>query len=245
MIIIYNFHKSKKAVNLTIFVLLPLVVGCLGTSKSIDVRQEQYIDYALASNGATVTASGETINHPAKTVINGIKDSAYWDEGEGWETLSTYAKTRNYNYPYNYPYNDPYNTLSNNTTNNTNGPAWIEIQLPEEKKINKIIIHAYYNKKNVRHGLGQAKIQCWYSNRWQDIAHIENGFYTYPKKSKPQKGKYETTFIPIITNKIRIIIIKGDRQAKKILTGALEEHWVRIVEIIATGDEKWQIHKNI
>ena len=41
------------------------------------------INYALASNGATVTASDYTSGHEPATAINGVISSEGWDDGEG------------------------------------------------------------------------------------------------------------------------------------------------------------------
>ena len=42
-----------------------------------------------------------------------------------------------------------------------NFSAWLKITLQTPKKINRVVVHAYYSIARVRYGLGDALIQVW------------------------------------------------------------------------------------
>lgn len=58
-------------------------------------KNPSLVNYALASHGAKVQASGSTHGQSPENVINGITDSLAWDNGEGWEcqfSLTSYYR---------------------------------------------------------------------------------------------------------------------------------------------------------
>lgn len=202
-----------------------------------------WMNYALASHGARVQASRSTHGHPPETVINGITNSALWNTGEGWECQFTLTPSYRYGYRYGYSYgwSDYGNPYWEEDLMNRDESAWIEILLPARQKINRVVVQAYYSKKGVRHGLGEAFLQSWDGSRWVKIAEVRDGLIFYPTPRKPEQGKYELTFVPVETDKIRLFIRRGDpKSMRKIQTSGarwVEEHWARIMEIEVTGTE--------
>ena len=198
------------------------------------------VNYALASNGATVEASGSTHGHPAELAINGITDSSGWYEGEGWEsvlslrsgdmfgTLAGYWERR---YWHAAELEPEFKWLE------TNFSMWLKISLPAPKKISRVVVHAYYSRPRVRDGLGDALIQVWDTTRtaWLNVARVKYGLISYPTPSKPKQGRYDFTFMPIETDQIRILITRGDAKSTKKYRH-LETHWARIVEVEVTGE---------
>ncbi len=202
-------------------------------------------NYALASNGAKVRASGSTHSHPPELAINGITDSSGWHSGEGWEcefSLKSYYRPGYGYYWWGHDYWDRrYWDDWAEDLRYLDESAWIKISLPVPKKISRVVVHAYYSKKRVRYGLGEVLIQGWDRTRWLNLAQVKDGFIYYPTRSKPEQGQYEFTFVPIETDQIRVFILRGDKKSmRKLQTGGgqhVEEHWARIVEIEVTGDE--------
>ena len=202
------------------------------------------VDYALASNGAKIKCSKASQNHPPETAINGLTDSQAWDSGEGWEcqfTLTAYYRP-GYGFYYYWWYDyrgRPYWPWDWQIDKDES--AWIEVQFPARRKIDRVVVHAYYSKKRVQHGLGEALLQSWTGERWTNLAEVRKGYIYSPTPGKPNRGRYEFNFVPIETDKLRLLVLRGDKKStRKLQIGGgrtVEEHWARIVEIEATGSD--------
>ena len=204
----------------------------------------QLVDYALASNGAKIKCSKASRGHQPGTVINGITDSEAWDKGEGWEcqfSLTAYYRP-GYGY-YSYWWYDyrgrphwPWDWELDKDES-----AWIEVLFPRRIKIDRVVVHTYFSKKRVQHGLGEALLQSWTGDRWTNLAEVRNGYIYSPTPSKPNRGRYEFNFVPVETDKLRLLVLRGDKKStRKLQIGGgrtVEEHWARIVEIEATGKD--------
>lgn len=200
----------------------------------------QYENYALASNGATVEASSSTQKHPPELAINGITDSLNWHKGEGWESVFSLRTgfDRNWDRFWTKHYwgtedelNPEFKWLEENFS------VWLKITLPAPKKINRVVVHAYYSIARVRYGLGDALIQVWDASQlaWLNVARVNDGFISYPAPGKPKNGRYDFTFLPIETEHIRIFVTRGDSRSMK-KHQHVETHWARIVEVEVTGE---------
>lgn len=218
---------------LSVMFFLACMVQQSGEGGASTYKVSPFKNYALASNGAKAEASSSTHAHPPELAINGVTDSSGWHKGEGWEcefSLRTDYRYRWWGY-WGSPYWDDWATED---------AAWLKIKLPVPKKINRVVVHAFFAKKRVRYGLGDALIQAWDRTRWLNLAQVKDGFIHYPTQSKPQQGRYEFTFVPIETDQIRVFIRRGDQKStRKLQAGGpqIEEHWARIVEVEVTGEE--------
>lgn len=219
------------------FCISSCVLHKSGGVLAYDAAQSE--NYALAINGAAVEASSSTQAHPPELAINGVTDSSRWYKGEGWESVFSLRVgfERNWNTFWKKHYwraedeLDPeFKWLTENFS------AWLKITLPAPKKINRVVVHAYYSIDRVRYGLGDALIQVWDASQlaWLNVARVKGGFITYPTQEKPKKGRYEFTFLPIETEHIRIFVTRGDSRSMK-KQQHLETHWARIVEVEVTG----------
>lgn len=207
-------------------------------------EKPQMVDYALASNGATIKCSKSSHDHPPETVINGVTDSEAWDSGEGWEcqfSLTAYYRP-GYGYYYYWWYDyrgSPYWPWDSEFDKDES--AWIEVQFPTRRKIDRVVVHAYYSKKRVQHGMGEALLQSWTGDRWTNLAEVRKGYIYSPTPGKPNRGQYEFNFVPVETDKLRLLVLHGDKKStRKLQIGGgrtVEEHWARIVEIEATGTD--------
>jgi hypothetical protein len=207
-------------------------------------EKPQLVDYALASNGAKIKCSKASRGHQPGTVINGITDSEAWDKGEGWEcqfSLTAYYRP-GYGY-YSYWWYDyrgrphwPWDWELDKDES-----AWIEVLFPRRIKIDRVVVHTYFSKKRVQHGLGEALLQSWTGDRWTNLAEVRKGYIYSPTPSKPNRGRYEFNFVPVETDKLRLLVLRGDKKStRKLQIGGgrtVEEHWARIVEIEATGTD--------
>ena len=92
---------------------------------------DRLVDYALAENGATVAASMSSSDRRPETVINGIKSSDNWSNGEGWEAEFQRQHLK-----------DNWRNWQWGTARaEARGGAWIEVGFPEPKRVNRIVIH--------------------------------------------------------------------------------------------------------
>ena len=225
----------KMIVMMVSITSLFCVSGCIlrqsGATPTYNVSQSE--NYALANNGAMIEASSSTDGHPPKLAINGITDSAGWHKGEGWESMFSLRS----GFPWSGYWTRPYWVMKPELKwLETNYAVWLKITLPTSKKINRIVVHAYYSKPRVRYGLGDALIQVWDATRtaWLNVARVKDGFISYPTPSKPKQGRYDFTFSPIESDQIRLLITRGDPKSMK-KHRHIETHWARIVEIEVTG----------
>ena len=230
----------KMFLMITIITSLCCVSGCIllqsGSTPIYKIPQSE--NYALASNGATVEASSSTHGHPPELAINGITDSSNWHKGEGWESVLSLRSSSVWDSYWTRRYwqaseglKPQFKWLEENFS------TWLKITLPARKKINRVVVHAYYSQPRVRYGLGDALIQVWDTTRaaWLNVARVKDGFISYPTSSKPKHGRYDFTFLSIETDQIRILITRGDPKSMK-KHQHLETHWARIVEVEVTGE---------
>ena len=223
-----------------------LTEGGIFSNQAADQNYEKprLVDYALTRNGAKIKCSKASRHHPPDSVINGITDSEAWDSGEGWEcqfSLTAYYRP-GYGYYYYWWYDyrgRPYWPWDWELEKDES--AWIEILFPTRRKIDRVVVHSYYSKKRVQHGLGEALLQSWTGDRWTNIAEVRKGYIYSPTPSKPNRGRYEFQFVPVETDKLRLLVLRGDKKStRKLQIGGgrnVEEHWARIVEIEATGTD--------
>ena len=91
--------KTLTGASVALAVLLQLC-GCQKASKGAFAQPLQVepglVNYALPKLGTQVFVSEDNLDHPAETLVNGVRGSENWDVGEGWEIyfdgLYDYAK---------------------------------------------------------------------------------------------------------------------------------------------------------
>ena len=106
-------------------------LGCLAEIMQQGTSGARLVDYALAENGATVSASMSTSNHQPETIINGITSSDNWSKGEGWKAEFERQHLK-----------DNWRSWQWDTARaEARGGAWIEVGFPEPKRVNRIVIH--------------------------------------------------------------------------------------------------------
>ena len=94
--------------------------------------------------------------------------------------------------------------------------AWIEFLFPRRIKIDRVVVHTYFSKKRrVQHGLGEALLQSWTGDRWTNLAEVRNGYIYSPTPSKPNRGRYEFNFVPVETDKLRLLVLRGDKKSTR------------------------------
>lgn len=108
-------------------------LGCAGMLSKYAVGNPDLAstNYALASNGGTVTVSGENVGHPAETLNNGITASDLWDQGEGWEFSFVGSLM-----------NSARSVFRNDESRVRNtAMGWVIVEFPKPMVINRVVIH--------------------------------------------------------------------------------------------------------
>ncbi len=192
-------------------------------------------NYALASNGAFVTASNSSPDRDLTTVINGITSSEGWDDGEGWECRFTRRRPDNVGWSR----LDPKSKMEY-------GSAWLEVQFNSPKTINKVTVYTLDSAKYPasKYGIREAWLQVSKEYGWTTVGEIQDG-YIVSRTSldrQPAGGKIVFKFDPVKTDKVRLVVFKsndvevaGEGWASDRKT---ENSVARVIEIEVTGLEK-------
>lgn len=230
--VIYKMETIPKEVMLC-FIAIGLIVfsGC-AVIQSLGGAGAESVNYALASNGATVAASNYTSGHEPSTAINGITSSEGWDDGEGWECSFTRNRPREGGWSR----LDPRKTMDF-------GSAWLEVQFDGTKLLNKVTIHTLdsHQYPAIYHGIQEAWMQLWMEYGWTSVGEIKNGNIVSRDNlsRQPAGGKMVFKFDPVETDKMRFVVFRSN-DFKTVGQGwrndrKSERSTARVVEIEATG----------
>ena len=195
---------------------------------------DRLVDYALAKNGATVVASMSSSDRRPETVINGIKSSDNWSNGEGWEAEFERQHLK-----------DNWRNWQWDTARaEARGGAWIEVGFPEPKRVNRIVIHTLDSDEYpaAKYGVHSGALRVWTGDRWETIALVKNGKIEYTKTNPIRSiasGRVEFRFPMMSIGRVKFIVLRSsDRKiAGKSMSTVTEMSAARIVEIEATGSE--------
>jgi len=227
----------RVGVLIPIIFLLPMFSGCLWSEYlfvETGFKPEEFVNYALQSNGAKVRVSEDNPEHPASTLINGVKDSNLWDQGEGWEL----------------PYSISLIVWRDNMRQAVDMPAveslgWVIIDLPEPKLIDRIVIYTINSKKYpaAQYGVKNLIIQYKpYNPRipnpgWFAIERTDRSLGQPIDGVKDNKsGAIDVRFKPVYTQSI-MITIQDTNDMKRVKTFYLEGK-IRLLEIEVYGRER-------
>ncbi len=230
--------------KILLLILSALVVITLYGCSIFGSLSGEQINFALASNGATVNASNYTPGRDPYTVINGITSSEDWDNGEGWECKFTRRR----------PEGGGWSRLDPRTIMDY-GSAWIEIQFKGVKMINKVTVYTLDSAKYPasRYGIREAWLQVWKEYGWTNVGEIQGG-NVISKSNLDRKvagGKIEFKFNLVKTDKIRLVVFQSNDVSVEGGGWASdrknEVSVARVIEIEATGvqsasretDQQW------
>lgn len=206
--------------------------GCAVIQKMGSAEGGGSLNYALASNGANVFASNFTSGHDPYTTINGITSSDGWDDGEGWECKFERRRLRDGGWSR----LDPKSMIEF-------GSAWLEVQFPGPRSINRVTIYALNSEKYPvgQHGIREAWLQLWKEHGWTTVGEVKDGAVVSRRnlEKKPIINKMEFKFDHTETEKIRFVVFRSN-DTKTIGKGwsddrKLERSVARVIEIEATG----------
>jgi hypothetical protein len=171
------------------------------------------------------------------TAINGITSSSEWDKGEGWECAFQRQQLKP-----GWQWWNPMRPLDH-------GAALLEVTLPAQKMINRVVIYTLDSKNYPasRYGIRAASLQVMGDMTWLTVGRIENGIiipttHSTNEQKRSAGGKICFNFRPITTDKIRLVVYQSnDLKRPSGGIGSVTEHSVaRVVEIEATGFEWMQ-----
>ncbi len=196
---------------------------------------DELANYALASNGATVSVSNYTPEHSPLTAINGITSSEGWDDGEGWECRFDRRRPREGGWSR----LDPRNIMDY-------GSAWLEVQFSGPKIINRVTVYTLDSSKYpaAKYGIRDAWLQLWKEYGWTNVGEVKDGDIVSRVNldREPVSGKIVFKFDPTKTDKVRLVVFQSNDM--EVMGGTwrdetkTEKSVARVVEIQATGLEK-------
>lgn len=269
--IVLALESAMRNLTITCMILFGLMIlmGCAKTGSVVDFVREGgletkgLINLALASNGATVSVSQDNPDHPGSTLNNGITSSGAWDQGEGWETQyeGRFARGRYLTYGTEDPAlseerglgesfdpGDPawrglrLDTSMGGSTSTALG--WVIIELPEEKTVNRAIIHTIDSDKYPaeKFGVSDLSLQYWTTaaNSWAGVERLGKNKDQAGNSIRDNKsGVITLRFEPVITTKMRLVV-RWTNDSKRYARGyyTYASGTVRLLEIELYGYER-------
>jgi len=158
----------KVSIAILFFVNI-FIVSCAGKLSSLSASGDNFVNYALEQNGATIVAAGKDNEiHTPETLINGITDPSLWGKGEGWEY--TFENWRLQSSPSFYT-----RSYFVGTESSLYDAGWVEIRLAEPKIINRVVIYALHNNNYIFPGYESAALYVKEAktNEWKGVAIIK------------------------------------------------------------------------
>jgi len=262
--------KDAKPIYVIIMYLI-FLAGCAKSSSLVDFVKEGgletsgLVNLALAANGARVTVSNDNPDHPAATLINGITSSENWSQGEGWETSyeGRFARGGYLAYGVEDPYlaeergrNESFDSgdeswrglrleTSRGTVNSALG--WAIIDFPEEKTVNRAIIHTIDSEEYPaeKFGVSDLILQYWSRpvNSWASVERLGKGIGQTGNAIHDNKsGVITIRFQPVETSRMRLVI-RWTNDSKRYTRGyyTYSNGTIRLTEIQIYGYEKTEI----
>ncbi|MBT5532456.1 hypothetical protein HOK31_05310, partial [Candidatus Poribacteria bacterium] len=175
---------------------LAAVVGCSGVGGN-----KEFLNYALYEYGADVTSSGQDGERTADSLINGISDSAAWEDGEGWEYTFKRTETR-----------ERGGQSSGGVENRiAQGSAWALVKFAEPSVINRVVVTALNTEDMPFAGYKGAELQAYDArdsfSPWKTIARIDQGKVLVPgRQSAPSGPTTVFRFNPVKAEQIRFMV---------------------------------------
>lgn len=232
---------------------LASAVGCSSVAGN-----KVFLNYALYDYGADITAAGQNGSRTADSLINGVADSAAWEDGEGWEYTFKRTEVRDIGGQ----------TRGGVEYRIAQGAAWAHVKFAEPSVINRVVVTALDSEDMRFPGYKGADLQAYDSkdsfSPWKTVARIDQGQVVVPGRQSAPSGPVTTfRFNPIEAEGIRFIIYtmldsktlqaennyereRGatrDQPARqnyvRITRG--QETTIRLLEIEATGTEAVEI----
>ena len=225
-----------RRLSSAIVIVLLFFTGCSGNRSVLDFVMEGgletkgLVNLALASNGGRVVASKDNTEHPASTLINGITSSENWNQGEGWEAKheGRFARGGYTGYGVEDPYMaeergfgetfDPGDSSwrglrvqMRNGSSVDSALGWVIVELPEEKAVNRAIVHTIDSAEYpaAKFGVRDLMVQYWSKavDSWAVVDRVG--------KAKGQSGNtiqdnesgvITLRFQPVRTTRLRFVI---------------------------------------
>ncbi len=262
--------KDTKPIHLIILYLI-FLAGCAKSSSLVDFVKEGgletsgLVNLALASNGARVTVSNDNPDHPAATLTNGITSSENWGQGEGWETSyeGRFARGGYLAYGVEDPYmaeerglNESFDSgdpswrglrleTSRGSVNSALG--WVIIDFPEEKTVNRAIIHTIDTEEYPaeKFGVSDLMLQYWAKqvNSWAVVERLGKGIGQAGNVIHDNKsGVITIRFQPVETSRMRLVI-RWTNDSKRYTRGyyTYSNGTIRLLEIEIYGYERTEV----
>ncbi len=164
---------------------------------------KQLLDYATVDAGATIKAIGSSGDRSAASLINGVKDSSKWSEGEGWEY--TWRRGGNERAGSNRNQGGVIETAIRK------GSPWVIIKFNKPRRINQIVIHEANAPGAPAVGIENAFLQVRDMDDdlrpWKTVGMVKSGWGLIPGR-QPFKMKQVSKFLfnTVKTDQVRVVI---------------------------------------
>jgi len=232
------------------------------------------VNYALTENGAKIYVSEDNPDHPASTLNNGITSSENWHLGEGWEShfdgRFSYGRYGGYDenwlraqweetmrYEGRRPSDirtDPGSIIEEDykwrglrSTYAYYAMGWVVVELPEPKRINRVIVYTVDSEKlpAKEYGVRDVLVQYWSmrAKSWQNVDRYGKKIGQKDNSIRDNVDqKIVFRFKPVETDKVRVAIRwTNDTEKSKLGFYRSIVHakgTVRLTEIEIYGTEK-------
>lgn len=189
------------------------------------------INWALAKNGARVSAFNEEPEHPASTLIDGITSSAGWDQGGGWQA----PLTKSFG-----------GRQSARTVRDEEERNWVIIELAQPVTVNEVKIYTIDSEKYPAKDFGVRDVLVQYelktaSNEyiWANVKRPGKGIGDQDDTIRGNvSGVINVRFEPVYTQKIRLLIFSTNDMARAEGGSKSLEGVIRLTEIEVYGSGK-------
>jgi ketosteroid isomerase-like protein len=180
-----------------------IIYGCssmpLQTKQMLLSPQVDFVNCALSSNGATAESPDNNPDHPPSEVIDGDISSLDWDNGGGWEGNLSYLRS-----------NEPLKR------------SYIQIDLPEKKRVKRIVVYTIDSPKYPasEYGLRSYSLEYWHGTGWKmvDVDTDKRDKRFTVKDNVSGKIEHEISG-ELVTDKIRLVpLLSNDTEKEYDLT---------------------------
>ncbi len=176
------------------------LAGCASVGGS-----KEFLNFALYEYGADITSSGQDGERSPDSLINGVKDAAAWEAGEGWEYSFTRTEQRE---------------RGGNRTGGVEhriaqGSGWVNVSFAEAVVINRVVVTAMHSDELPFGGYDYGELQAYDSKDsfapWKTVAQIQQGKVLVPgRQSAPVAPVTTFRFNPVTAEQIRFIVYTMD-----------------------------------
>ncbi|MBC8228022.1 hypothetical protein H8E77_00545 [bacterium] len=180
--------------KISFILLLFGLISCQSTLKEQLLEPPpEVINFALATRGATAESPDNEPPHLPEEVIDGDTSSDTWDEGSGWAGNLNHLKS-----------------------DEIRKRSYVQINLPEEKQIKRIVVYTIDSQKYPakKYGLKSYRLEYWHGTGWGLIPTGRQVDVQYTVRENTAGKIVHDINGRLITDKVRLVPIYSNDTKK-------------------------------